>query len=148
VNSAVLLDTQVKKALRVLAAQTPNGYNALDTLGDDLLMRVLAHPDDVKVVWITNHAIDLPEVDTLGYGIYDQTWTQRYRVIVDIDNPDDNLTVLGTTRTMQFGRDFLDLAFMLDRRHGDVFYVVYTSGAKPPRVIMCLVIDPASGTAS
>jgi hypothetical protein len=140
-NSLVLLDPQVRDALKTLAASAPGGFRGLDTLGDHKLMLILTHADAVKVVEPFVYLIDLPEVDQQGYVVYDETFTESHRVVVDVSNPTDDLNT-PHTRTMRFGRALLDMAFMLQRSHGDIFYIGYDSLLKPPRVVMVAVIDP------
>lgn len=140
-SSVILLDEQVKEALKPLAAATPGGYTALAGLGDHKLMLVLTHPDVAKTVQPFSYLIDLPGVDQRGYAVYDDTFTLSHRVVVDPASPNDNLTI-AHTRTMRFGRALLDMDFMFKRKHGDLFYIAYDSLNKPPRVILVAVLDP------
>lgn len=139
--SLILLDEQIREAFKALAASAPGGYSGLATLGDHALMLMLTHPDVVKIVEPFSYLIDLPKVDQRGYAVYDDTFTESHRVVVDPANPGDNLAV-AHTRTMRFGRAVLDMNFMFARKHGDVFYIAYDSLNEPPRIVMVAVLDP------
>lgn len=139
--SYVLFDPQAREALKPLAAVAPKGYTGLAELGDHVLMLILSHPDVVKIVDPFVYLIDLLEVDQDGYQVYDDTFTESHRIVVDPANSSDDLSV-PHLRTMRFGRSILDMGFMFKRKHGDVFYIGYNSLVKPPHVIMVCVIDP------
>jgi hypothetical protein len=140
-QSDLLLNTKVKLSLERVANEAPGGYDGLDTLGNDTLSRMLAHPDDVKIVKpIPYNYIDLREVDQNGYQVYDKSFTEVYRVILDPSDPSVDLSV-PALKTMRFGYSSFDLAFVTRLTHGDIFYIGYTSLLKLPRTIMCVFME-------
>jgi hypothetical protein len=113
----------------------------LATIPDHTLMLAVTHPDSVKVVHLDRFLIDLARVDENGYGVYTNTFTLSHLIVVDPGNPDVDISG-PVLRSMRFGRSLLDLDFMLQRKHGDVFYISYGTGVKFARTIMILVMDP------
>jgi len=141
--SLILLDPSLRQALAPLAHKAPNGYASVGRLADDVLLRILTWPDEVKGVTADNHLIDLPEVDVEGYTVYDRTFTAIHTIQYDINNPLQDLVANpDLLRTMQFGASGYDFEFMLRALPGDVFYIGWSCGVKPPRVLMVVVFDP------
>lgn len=139
--NSLLENEKIKLALERVANEAPGGYDGLATLSADTIMRMLAHPDDVKIVKpIPYNYIDLPEVDQNGYQVYDKSFTEIYRVILDPSDSSVNLNNPGV-KTMRFGYSVFDTVFVTKLVHGEIFYIGYTSLLKPPRTIMCVYMQ-------
>lgn len=138
---SVLLLPEAQNALKAQIAAAPHGLASLRSLPDELIMRMLTHPDSVRIIWTTRYTLRLNEVDEQGYEVHDRTFTYAYRVIEDPSDPDRDLSVPGV-RPMLFGGTFFDYDFLEGLRHGDHFYITYGSGQKLPRVLMVAVLDP------
>jgi hypothetical protein len=142
VTNVYLEDEELQDVLYPLIKAAPKGLASLQALHHSLLEKMLTHPDSVRLIQPTKFFINLPNVDTNGYTVYDKTFTKLYTVFVDYnENPTDDLTV-PHLRRMTFGYHTYDSLWLNTLQHGDSFYIGYDSGELMPTLLLVVMLYP------
>jgi hypothetical protein len=142
ITKLYLEDEELSSALSTVITAAPRGVNSLVGLHSTTIEKLITHPGKVAVIQPAKFLIDLKNVDTAGYSVYDKTFTKLYTVYQDVQNPDDDLSV-PHLRPMTFGYHTYDLAWVMTLKHGDIFYISYDSDALVPSIHLVLMLYPA-----
>jgi len=143
ITQVYLHDPELLDVLNPIIRKAPQGIRSLAALEPELIEKMITHPHSVVIVEPANFYVRLNNVDIEGYTVYDKTFTPVYTVSVDfVDNPDDDLTV-PHLRPMTFGAHIYDNLWLQQLKHGDFFYIGYSSDTLLPTLYLVVVLHPA-----
>jgi len=143
ITQVYLEDPEILQVLAPVISKAPRGIRSLAALQPDLIKKMITHPYTVVGVQPDSFFIPLSNVDTTGYTVYDKTFTDMYTVEKDFEyNPDDDLSV-PHLRPMRFGSHIYDIAWIRQLKHGDFFYIGYSSDTLLPALYLVVMFHEA-----